>query len=105
MTQRRLELPRMPRQAQLRPLCHRAQNERRRGQNQPPFIRSVLQPVVSPQIPPYYATRHLQDGIDIRTLQQWMGHRDSASTMVYLKGVPNRDIQIRINKGSLAAFA
>ncbi len=23
-----------------------------------------------------YATRHLQDGIDIRTLQQWMGHRD-----------------------------
>ncbi|PYY08231.1 MAG: hypothetical protein DMG69_15505 [Acidobacteria bacterium] len=33
-----------------------------------------------------YATRHLQDGIDIRTLQQWMGHRDIASTMVYLKG-------------------
>jgi integrase len=31
-----------------------------------------------------YATRHLQDGIDIRTLQQWMGHRDIASTMVYL---------------------
>jgi integrase/recombinase XerD len=30
-----------------------------------------------------YATRHLQDGIDIRTLQQWMGHRDIASTMVY----------------------
>lgn len=52
-----------------------------------------------------YATRHLQDGIDIRTLQQWMGHRDIASTMVYLKGVRNRDIQARINKGSLAAFA
>jgi integrase len=28
-----------------------------------------------------YATRHLQDGIDIRTLQQCMGHRDIASTM------------------------
>lgn len=52
-----------------------------------------------------YATRHLQDGIDIRTLQTWMGHRDIASTMVYLKGVRNRDIQARINKGSLAAFA
>jgi integrase/recombinase XerD len=51
-----------------------------------------------------YATRHLQDGIDIRTLQQWMGHRDIASTMVYLKGVRNKDIQARINKGSLAAF-
>jgi integrase len=52
-----------------------------------------------------YATRHLQDGIDIRTLQQWMGHSDIASTMVYLKGVRNSDIQARINKGSLAAFA
>ena len=51
-----------------------------------------------------YATRHLQDGIDIRTLQQWMGHRDLASTMVYLKGVRNSDIQARIDKGSLAAF-
>jgi len=52
-----------------------------------------------------YATRHLQDGIDIRTLQQWMGHRDIASTMVYLKAVRNRDIQARLDKGSLAAFA
>jgi len=52
-----------------------------------------------------YATRHLQDGIDIRTLQQWMGHRDIASTMVYLKGVRNRDIQARLNNSSLAAFA
>ena len=52
-----------------------------------------------------YATRHLQDGIDIRTLQQWMGHRDIASTMVYLKGVRNSDIQARINRGTLAAFA
>jgi integrase len=52
-----------------------------------------------------YATRHLQDGIDIRTLQQWMGHRDIASTMVYLKGLRNQDVQKRINNGSLAAFA
>jgi hypothetical protein len=34
-----------------------------------------------------------------------MGHRDIASTMVYLKGVRNADIQNRINKGRLAAFA
>jgi hypothetical protein len=34
-----------------------------------------------------------------------MGHRDVASTMVYLKGVRNSDIQARINKGSLAVFA
>jgi integrase/recombinase XerD len=47
----------------------------------------------------------LQDGIDIRTLQKWMGHRDIASTMVYLKGVRNRDIQARLKRGSLAAFA
>jgi integrase/recombinase XerD len=52
-----------------------------------------------------YATRHLQDGIDIRTLQQWMGHRDIASTMVYLKGLRNRDVQGRLDNGTLAAFA
>jgi integrase len=52
-----------------------------------------------------YATRHLQDAIDIRTLQQWMGHCDLASTMVYLKGARNRDVQARINAGSLASFA
>ena len=30
---------------------------------------------------------HLQDGIDIRTMQGWIGHRDIASTVIYLKGV------------------
>jgi len=44
-------------------------------------------PLVPSQIPPHIATKAPQDGIDIRTLQQWMGHRDIASTMVYLKGV------------------
>jgi hypothetical protein len=38
-------------------------------------------------------------------LQQGMARRVIASTMVYLKGVRNSDIQARINKGSLAAFA
>jgi integrase len=54
----------------------------------------------APRSPPSAKAR-----IDIRTLQQWMGHRDIASTMVYLKGVRNRDIRARLNKGSLAAFA
>lgn len=52
-----------------------------------------------------YATRHLQDGIDVRTVQNWLGHRDIASTMVYLKGVRNKDIQQRLNQGALAALA
>ena len=52
-----------------------------------------------------YAPGHLQDGIDIRTLQAVDGHRDIASTMVYFKGVRNSDIQVRINKGSLGASA
>lgn len=52
-----------------------------------------------------YATRTLQDGIDIRTLQSWMGHRDIASTMVYLKGLRNSDVQTKLNQGSMAAFA
>ena len=34
-----------------------------------------------------FATEHLRHGVDIRTLQSWMGHRDIKSTMVYLKGV------------------
>jgi integrase len=42
---------------------------------------------------------------DIRTLQQWMGHRDISRRWFILKGVRNADIQNRINKGSLAAFA
>jgi integrase len=32
------------------------------------------------------ATEHPRHGIDVRTLQGWMGHRDIQSTMVYLKG-------------------
>ena len=32
-----------------------------------------------------FATIHLRDGMDIRTVQSWLGHRDIKSTMVYLK--------------------
>ena len=40
-----------------------------------------------------FATRHLQNGVDIRTVQSWMGHDDLASTMRYLR--PARGEQVR----------
>jgi integrase/recombinase XerD len=51
-----------------------------------------------------FATQHLRDGIDIRTLQNWMGHRSIKSTMVYLKGIQSRDALAKVNAGALAAF-
>ncbi|AXC15393.1 Phage integrase [Acidisarcina polymorpha] len=51
-----------------------------------------------------FATQHLRDGIDIRTLQNWMGHRSIKSTMVYLKGIQSRDALAKVNAGTLAAF-
>jgi integrase len=40
-----------------------------------------------------FATRHLQGGVDLRTVQQWLGHSDLESTMRYLK--PSRSQQVR----------
>jgi len=51
-----------------------------------------------------FATEHLRHGVDIRTLQTWLGHRDIQSTMVYLKGVQSKDALARVNAGSLAAY-
>jgi integrase len=51
-----------------------------------------------------FATEHLRHGIDIRTLQAWMGHRDIKSTMVYLKGVQSKDALAKVNAGSLARY-
>ena len=51
-----------------------------------------------------FATQHLRDGIDIRTLQTWLGHRDIQSTMIYLKGIQSRDALAKVNAGTLAAF-
>jgi integrase/recombinase XerD len=39
-----------------------------------------------------FATEHLRHGVDIRTLQSWMGHRDTKSTMVYLKSVQSKNV-------------
>jgi integrase/recombinase XerD len=53
-----------------------------------------------------FATRNLQDHVcDIKTLQNWMGHKDLASTMVYLKAVRNKDVMARVNSSGLAALA
>jgi integrase/recombinase XerD len=51
-----------------------------------------------------FATEHLRHGVDIRTLQTWMGHRDIHSTMVYLKGMQSKDALAKVNAGSLASF-
>jgi len=51
-----------------------------------------------------FATEHLRHGIDIRTLQSWMGQRDIKSTMVYLKGVQSKDALAKVNAGSLARY-
>lgn len=51
-----------------------------------------------------FATEHLRHGIDIRTLQMWMGHRDIKSTMVYLKGVHSKDALVKVNAGALAQY-
>ena len=53
-----------------------------------------------------FATRNLQDHVcDIKTLQSWMGHKDLASTMVYLKAVRNKDVIARVNASELATLA
>ncbi len=51
-----------------------------------------------------FATEHLRHGVDIRTLQNWMGHRDIHSTMVYLKGIQSKDALAKVNAGSLAGY-
>ena len=51
-----------------------------------------------------FATQHLRDGIDIRTLQHWLGHRDMKSTIVYLKGIQAKDALTKVNAGSLASY-
>jgi integrase/recombinase XerD len=51
-----------------------------------------------------FATEHLRHGIDIRTLQTWLGHRDIKSTMVYLKGVQSKDALVKVNAGAIAGY-
>jgi integrase len=43
-----------------------------------------------------YATRMLRAGFDVRTVQQWMGHKSLETTMRYL--VPARDVHQRLDQ-------
>jgi integrase/recombinase XerD len=51
-----------------------------------------------------FATNHLRDGVDIRTVQAWLGYRDIKSTMVYLKGIRSKDAAHKVNSGELAGL-
>jgi integrase/recombinase XerD len=45
-----------------------------------------------------FATAHLQAGVDLRTVQQWMGHKDLASTMRYLKYARGKGVLEKVNR-------
>src|SRR5207245_4420090 len=44
-----------------------------------------------------FATQHLQSGVDLRTVQLWMGHKDLESTMRYLKPARGSGIRDKVN--------
>jgi len=44
-----------------------------------------------------FATWHLCAGIDLRTVQHWLGHSDLESTMRYLKPDHNQQAQQKVN--------
>src|SRR5258707_593155 len=50
-----------------------------------------------------FATEHLRDGVDICTLQRWMGHRDIQSTMAYLRGLVTQQAVAKVSTGWLSA--
>jgi integrase/recombinase XerD len=52
-----------------------------------------------------YATTCLENGASIRTLQEWLGHSDLKSTMVYLKLVRRKDIDQLVDRSELACLA
>ena len=44
-----------------------------------------------------FATMHLRAGVDLRTVQAWMGHTDLASTMRYLKPAEGELVRQKVN--------
>lgn len=52
-----------------------------------------------------FATTNLEHGVSIRTLQEWLGHSDLESTMVYLKFVCHKDIQKLLDTSQMAELA
>jgi integrase/recombinase XerD len=45
-----------------------------------------------------FATWHLQAGVDLRTVQLWLGHKDLESTMRYLKPARGKGIREAVNQ-------
>jgi integrase len=45
-----------------------------------------------------YYTKLLRSGMDLRTVQQMMGHSDLASTMRYLRPAENTHVQEKVNQ-------
>jgi len=45
-----------------------------------------------------FATWSLWAGVDLRTVQQWLGHTDMESTMRYLKPSRSREVQEKVNQ-------
>jgi integrase len=45
-----------------------------------------------------FATRCLWAGVDLRTVQQWLGHSDMESTMRYLKPSRNETVHAKVNE-------
>ena len=50
-----------------------------------------------------FATEHLRDGVDICTLQKWMGHHDIHSTMKYVRGLVTEQAVAKVSAGWLSA--
>jgi integrase/recombinase XerD len=44
-----------------------------------------------------FATRHLWNGVDLRTVQMWLGHSDMESTMRYLKPSRSQTVKDKVN--------
>jgi integrase/recombinase XerD len=44
-----------------------------------------------------FATKHLQAGVDLRTVQLWLGHKDLESTMRYLKPARGKGVREKVN--------
>jgi integrase/recombinase XerD len=44
-----------------------------------------------------FATWHLWAGVDLRTVQEWMGHTDLASTLRYLRPARGVGVQEKVN--------
>jgi integrase/recombinase XerD len=45
-----------------------------------------------------FATWHLWSGVDLRTVQQWLGHSDMESTMRYLKPSRDKKVHQKVNE-------